>query len=137
MLLNASSERNPINRPKSTVVGVESAWTVVEPLFNVMLLIVMLKETTEGKGASSPTTKTEPMLEPPPPPLDPEPALQLTRNAAIALSKTNATNFLMSHSNYCNGLNAEIVANTKVQTQRLSWDAVSLVTSDLGEVLVT
>jgi hypothetical protein len=81
----------------------------------------MLNETTDGNGASSPTTKTEPEFEPPPP-FDPDPALQPIRKAAMNTSNTNARNFLISEfSKFANsGLNNWIVTNTCVQTHRLS-----------------
>jgi hypothetical protein len=41
---------------------VETALTVEELLFSVMLSIVTLKPTTEEAGASSPVTNTEPAV---------------------------------------------------------------------------
>ena len=52
--LKPTKVRSPIKRAKSTVVGMESTETAVEPLFSVMLLRVTLKANTEGRGASSP-----------------------------------------------------------------------------------
>jgi hypothetical protein len=63
-VLNPSRERSPISRPKSTAVGVESTCTEVELLLSVMLLMVMLNATTEGKGASSPVTNTVELPDP-------------------------------------------------------------------------
>ncbi len=56
-MLKPNSDRKPTSRPKSTAVGVESNCTVLELLFKVMLLIVILKATTDDTGASSAVVK--------------------------------------------------------------------------------
>jgi hypothetical protein len=62
-VLKPRSVRSPISRAKSTDCGVDSAETVAELLFRVMLSMVTLKPTTDDEGASSPVTKTLPDYE--------------------------------------------------------------------------
>src|SRR5271166_5867702 len=74
--------------PKSTVVGCESTCTLVELFLRAMLLMVMLKDTTDGSGASSPVTNTCAWALPEPPDEDELPPPQAVKASAVSASKT-------------------------------------------------
>jgi hypothetical protein len=99
--LNPSKERSPTKRAKSTVVGALKTCTGLLPVpFRAMLFIVMLKDSTEGNGASSLVTKTADGLLPPPPNplLDPPP--QATKVSAVSASNEIDKSRFMKNSWY-------------------------------------
>src|SRR5580698_52144 len=86
--LKPSKERRPTKRAKSTLVGAVNTCGVLLAPFRVIVFKVMLNDSTEGTGASSPVTKTADGLVPPPPnPLfDPPP--HATKVSAASASNT-------------------------------------------------
>ena len=90
--LKSSRVLRPLKRAKSTVCAALKSETGVEvPSDSVMLCKLTEKETTLGRGASVPSTYTEPVcaegVEPEPlPGALPFPVLQATKHAVIAIA---------------------------------------------------
>ena len=94
MELKSSSVERPLKRAKSTVCAPFNIDTgVEEPSESVMLCKLTEKETTLGRGASVPSTYTEPVcadgVEPEPLVFGalPFPVLQATKHAVMAIAK--------------------------------------------------